>query len=294
MTVREVWIGTYGPLLYDDAEPYQEEPGVNQKAIRGVNLNDLEDLEITSPVQDHSLFYDAANSVFKNVPGVPASGGTFTGAVAFQQYLDFSAIVDPAVTRGRLWYNADLDVFAYYDDTNARVLIGNALTFKARNTQGASISIGQAVKITGSTGDNPEVVLAQADSPLNFVTVGLVLSPTINNNANGRVITNGRLSGVDTSAWVKGTELYLSATTPGALTSTKPSCPYYIIRIGIVVRQSDTDGAIYVDVDAVAPEPFSSHTFADFVLQGTLDENTMGFCLDENKFSLMVVEKDGN
>ena len=66
MAIREVWIGTYGPFLYNDEEPYAEEPGTTQKALRGANLNDLEDFEVESPLDDHALVYDDADGKFKN------------------------------------------------------------------------------------------------------------------------------------------------------------------------------------------------------------------------------------
>jgi hypothetical protein len=57
----------------------------------------------------------------------------------------------------------------------------------ARNTTGGVINPGQAVYISGSTGNVPNVELARADSPSTMPAIGLVYE-TIANNGFGRIM----------------------------------------------------------------------------------------------------------
>jgi hypothetical protein len=69
------------------------------------------------------------------------------------------------------------------------------------------------------------------------------------NNANGNAILIGRLEGFDTSAFADGALLYLSPTTAGAMTSTKPAAPNQLVFLGYVTYSHATQGKIAVKID---------------------------------------------
>ena len=121
-----------------------------------------------------------------------------------------------------------------------------------KNNQGVPVSKGQAVYINGADGTNATIKLAQADTELtSSKTLGL-LEQDLNNNAKGYVITEGLLSGLDTSAAnADGDPVWLSPTTPGGLVygiANKPSAPSHLVFIGIVIRKNVSNGEIYVKV----------------------------------------------
>jgi hypothetical protein len=61
-------------------------------------------------------------------------------------------------------------------------------------------------------------------------------------------VVAGRISDLDTQAYTEGTQLYLSPTTAGTFTSTKPYAPQHLVYVGIVVRAHPTQGVIEVKI----------------------------------------------
>ena len=117
-----------------------------------------------------------------------------------------------------------------------------------RNQTGSTLAAGAIVYINGATGNRPTVTLAQANNDANSAqTMGFVKS-AIADNGFGYVIVRGEIEGINTSSVAEGTQLYLSPTTPGAWTTTKPSAPQHLVYVGIVIRSHPTQGVILVAV----------------------------------------------
>jgi hypothetical protein len=117
-----------------------------------------------------------------------------------------------------------------------------------RNMTGATIAKGSIVYINGASGNRPTITKAQADNDANSAqTIGFVKAD-IANNATGYVITSGDLENVNTQSLSAGQQLYLSPTTAGAWTTTKPSAPQHLVYVGIVVSAHPTQGIIYVAI----------------------------------------------
>jgi len=116
------------------------------------------------------------------------------------------------------------------------------------NKTGATLTKGTVVYINGGQGNLPAVTkaLATGDST-SAQTYGIVRNDITNNN-NGYVVVAGRISDLDTQAYTEGTQLYLSPTTAGTFTSTKPYAPNHLVYVGIVVRAHPTQGVIEVKI----------------------------------------------
>ena len=116
------------------------------------------------------------------------------------------------------------------------------------NKTGATLTKGTVVYINGGQGNLPSVTkaLATGDST-SAQTYGIVRNDITNNN-NGYVVVAGRISDLDTQAYTEGTQLYLSPTTAGTYTSTKPYAPNHLVYVGIVVRAHPTQGVIEVKI----------------------------------------------
>jgi hypothetical protein len=125
------------------------------------------------------------------------------------------------------------------------------LTQEIKNDQGAGVSLGQAVYISGANGTNVLVRLAQANAEsTSSKTMGL-LSQDLATNGIGTVVTEGMLGGLDTSAASDGDPVWLSPTTPGGLVyglANKPVAPDHLVFIGFVLRANANNGEIYVKV----------------------------------------------
>jgi nitrogen fixation protein len=112
----------------------------------------------------------------------------------------------------------------------------------------------QAVRVSGAQGQRLAVAFAQANNDNNSAdTIGLV-TETIATNQEGFIITVGQLEGVNTTGslqgenWTDGDVLYLSPTTPGAITNVKPIAPQHLVIIGYVEYAHQNNGKIYVKV----------------------------------------------
>lgn len=122
------------------------------------------------------------------------------------------------------------------------------LRIVARNETGATLAKGTVVYINGAAGNKPTLAKALATGDATSAqTLGMV-SADILHNQNGEVTVRGLLAGLDTSAYAAGTQLYLSGTTAGAVTSTKPSAPVHLVYVGIVSRQHVNQGQVEVAV----------------------------------------------
>jgi len=132
---------------------------------------------------------------------------------------------------------------------NTTLKVGTQEYARVYNDSGSTITLGQVVYISGAQGNRIAVKLAQADVEANsFGTLGLV-AETIANGAEGWVIVSGALYKLNTNGLTAGAVVYLSPTTAGAYTTTKPQAPDQLVVLGFVERVSSTVGSIYVKVD---------------------------------------------
>ena len=121
-----------------------------------------------------------------------------------------------------------------FANLSAGISVGNAtqLQFTALNSTGSTITKGSAVYISGHT---TETQIAPADntSAASMPAFGIV-SDDILNGDTGVVIISGEVSGINTSAFSDGDELYVG--TAGALTDTKPTGTALIQKIAKVSK----------------------------------------------------------
>lgn len=120
---------------------------------------------------------------------------------------------------------------------------------RAYNGSGSAMTKGQVVYIIGAQGNRVDVRLARANSDTTSAsTIGFV-AESIANGGEGFVLVSGNLPKLDTSALTAGATIYLSPTTAGAYTTTKPTAPNHTVILGWVERVSATVGSFYVKVD---------------------------------------------
>jgi hypothetical protein len=120
------------------------------------------------------------------------------------------------------------------------------LISQVRNETGATLTKGTVVYISGAAGNKALVSKAIATSDATSAqTYGMVQADIANNN-NGYVVVIGVVSDLNTSAFAEGVQLYLSPTTAGTYTSTKPYAPLHLVYVGVVTRSHANQGTIEV------------------------------------------------
>ena len=126
--------------------------------------------------------------------------------------------------------------------------VNGTLIREVRNSTGATLTKGTIVYISGATGNKPTVskAIATGDST-SAQTFGFIQTDILN-NANGYVVVVGDLTGLDTSAFAEGAQLYLSSTTAGTFTDVKQYAPNHLVYVGIVTRAHPTLGQIEVNI----------------------------------------------
>jgi hypothetical protein len=123
---------------------------------------------------------------------------------------------------------------------------------QVRNVSGGTLAIGTAVRITGATGQNPNVVVANATSggvPDRGTEKNIIFGITtqsINNNAVGEILIKGTLKNFNTTAFDVGDFIFLPATGT-TYTTTPPAAPAYQICLGLVIKKA-ADGEVCVNV----------------------------------------------
>ena len=126
--------------------------------------------------------------------------------------------------------------------------VNGTLIREIRNNTGATLTKGTIVYISGATGNKPTVTKAIATGDTSSAQTFGFVQESIANNANGYVVVVGDLTGVDTSAFAEGAQLYLSATTAGTFTDVKQYAPNHLVYVGIVTRAHPTLGQIEVNI----------------------------------------------
>lgn len=130
----------------------------------------------------------------------------------------------------------------------------NSMQTIGRNSTGSTLRKGTIISISGSTGNRPNFVKAQANTEATSAGTFGVIVNDIPNNSDGYALTIGTLETLDTRSnapfpfttdtLADGDTLYLSPTNAGYVTNVKPSAPNHLVYIGKVVRTTPNLGTI--------------------------------------------------
>ena len=140
-----------------------------------------------------------------------------------------------------------------FANLSSGISVGNAtqLRFTALNNTGSTITKGSAVYISGYTTDT-QISLADNSSAATMPCFGLT-ADAIANGATGVVVTAGELSGVNTSSFTEGDELYVG--TGGALTATKPTGTALIQKVAKVAKAAGSGDLLVMGAGRVNDLP---------------------------------------
>lgn len=170
----------------------------------------------------------------------------FNDRIFSLEFIDFNTTIpQPPHITGRLNWNIDdhtLEIATEID--GVRLQIGQEQFLRVKNDEGDVINNGKVVYVSGSSGNNPQVKLANNLSPNTAITTAGLATHIINSNNNGYINTFGLVGGVNTNDWNEGDILWLDSS-DGNLTNIRPVAPKYNYAIGTVVRKHSVNGIIF-------------------------------------------------
>ena len=209
--------------------------GDDATIVRPSNWNDTHDVS--------GVAESGTNTDITSMTGI-------TGGISSPNFVQFDTTAAESSVTGKLfWDDGDGVLSNGLKGGNVTLQIGTQEFARVYNDSGTTLTKGQAVYISGAQGNRVAVKLARADvEATSFGTIGLV-AETMTNGAEGFIIVSGALYKLDTLGLVAGATVYLSPTTAGALTTTKPQAPQQLVVVGWVERVHATVGSIYVKVD---------------------------------------------
>lgn len=215
--------------------------GTTSQYIRGDGSLSTFSTDVTSVT--NGVYLTKANNLSDLTSASTARTNLGLGTAAVQNTSYWIQSPAVAATDGQIpiWDSATSR--AIWSDNNARTLFATV-----RNASGVTMPKGSIVYITGGTGNHAIVSLARANAESTSARTFGILSADLPNNTDGTCIVAGYLSGVDTSLWVEGTQLYLSPDIAGAWTSTKPSAPNHMVYVAKVTRQQSQQGTVEVTI----------------------------------------------
>jgi hypothetical protein len=131
----------------------------------------------------------------------------------------------------------------YYNDSGSTITNGQVLHPKAATTVGGTII--------------PTPELADASDWEKCEGTLTIATHDIADSSLGFATRFGKVRGLDTSGFTPGQTVYLSATTPGALTGTMPVFPNYVISMGGALNSDPTDGIVFASITRAVGDTFN-------------------------------------
>jgi hypothetical protein len=249
LDLGEIGINTYDGKMYIKQD--NGTPAIIQIGAGGAGTGD-----VTGPssATDNALarFDSTTGKIIQNSVGILDDSGNLSGinSITTPNYVTFDTTANETSAVAKLfWDDGDGVLSNGLKGGNVTLQIGTQEYARVYNDSGATLTKGQAVYISGAQGNRVAVKLARADvEATSFGTIGLV-AETITNGSEGFIIVSGALYKLNTTGLTAGATVYLSPTTAGAVTTTKPQAPDQLVVIGWVERVDNIVGSIYVKID---------------------------------------------
>ncbi len=225
-------------------------------AVSGSGGPSVQELLVTNTVNTGSI----------NLIGSISSSyvtSSFIGDGSGLYNIPVSGVTDLSTISGSL--DSRLDVLEAY--SSSMLVPSSSMSFRTlqtdvycKNMSGAQINKGTVVRITGAVGDNPLIGVASLLTEGQSANTLGITTEDIPNDSFGLVITEGVLTGVNTSGMTAGQLIFLGPN--GTFTTSYPVPPNHGVRLGEVLRVQQQQGSIYVRIDNGA-ELGESHDVLD-------------------------------
>ena len=195
---------------------------------------------------------------------------SYIGSGVALEHLRFdSAAAIPAHREGLLFYDSLNKSLSYYNDQReVSNQLGRELWTRCYNGSGADLPNGTVVYLDTSYQGRPTIRPAQANTDTTVCRILGLTTQGIGSGEFGEVCTYGEVRGLNTSALTMRGEVYVSPTTAGAYTSTRPVYPDYEVVVGSVLVVDATEGVIFVTRSGATTFLGLSDTPASYAGQG--------------------------
>lgn len=197
-------------------------------------------------------FDSTTGKLIQNSTVIVSDTGAITGAESISNldFVQFDTTVTPTQAVAKLqWDDGNGTLQVGLKGGNVNLQVGQEIVALCYNDSGVALTDGQIVYISGAQGNRVAVKLALATTDGSSAgTLGMV-TESIAIGAEGFVTILGTVNKLNTTGLTEGAILYLSPTTAGAYTQTKPVAPQHTVTIGYVERVHATVGSIYIKVD---------------------------------------------
>jgi hypothetical protein len=179
-----------------------------------------------------------------------------TGGISSPDFITFDLAPDivPTTEGSMYWNTSDRTLDLIMRGGNVIQQIGEEQYYTVRNATGTVIPDGTPVYASGVTAGSGRIEAAPAiaDGSIDELRFLGLTTENINNGINGYVTSFGYVRGLDTrgdpygETWAVGDIIYVSPTTPGALTNIRPTAPNLTIVVAIVIIRNQTQGVLFV------------------------------------------------
>ena len=158
---------------------------------------------------------------------------------------------DYAAVEGEVYYDSDAHTLSIQTGTDTTLQVGQEQVIRVRNETGDTITDGTVVYVSGTQGNGvAKLLIGKATASVEEVEQDIVGIATqdIAHNSDGFITTFGVVRNISTAGTTVGDIIYLS-TSAGKFTNVAPQAPNHTIKLGIVLRVHQNDGAVFVKVD---------------------------------------------
>lgn len=182
-----------------------------------------------------------ANSDITSLSGI-------TGGISTVDFITYDTAVNTTPTAGQVGWNTTFGTNTRALGNGTVILDGMDVVVYARNDETTTLTKGTVVYISGATGDHASVKRAiNTGDSTSAMTIGFV-KDDIAAGANGYIVTQGVVNGLNLGSYTAGDIIYLGSTA-GTFTKVKPYAPNHIVILGVVERANSGNGQIYVKVN---------------------------------------------
>ena len=209
-------------------------------------------------VQDYvaPLFTNATNTNvvatyddINNVINLNTSGSLISvNSITYPDYIVFDTTPETSsASTGTVFWDSGDSVLKTILNANVELGIGQESVALVKNATGSSIAKGKVVYINGAAGQRPTIALSDADTELTSSKTFGITAEVIADGAEGFVVTEGVLRGLNTAGLTEGGAVWLSSTA-GNFTQTIPTQPVHSVFLGYVVKAHASSGEIFVKI----------------------------------------------
>jgi hypothetical protein len=221
-----------------------------------------------------------ATATTPDLQDVTDEGNTTTNVIdiggAISDYYRLDTAATPTPVQGMMFWDSDRSTVDVQLDVDVSAKIGQDNFWYVKNQSGATIPKGKAVMAVGTLGASGRILIDEmvANGSISSKFLLGVTAEDIANGADGFVMNIGKLRQVNTAIWPDGTVLYCDPTTPGNLTSTKPSSPNLALPVAFVVH-SAANGVLAIRVSTLDENAFNTPTLAQVTTAGNTTTNAI-------------------